>query len=298
VKAATAASVVAGVMLAGQARINGDLAQRLGHGARGAVSAAAVSFTVGPVALAVIVVATRAWRGASSSGVRAWWCLGGLGGALLVASSAEAAPLVGLALLAVAVVAGQTTGAMVVDRLGLGPAGHIPVTPRRIAGAGLATVGLVLAAAGRGGGPVHLGVLAVVALAGLAVAGQQAANGRLAGATGPLIAALVSFVGGTVVLVVLALALGGPGHLPGTWWLYLGGLGGATYVALAAAVVHSLGVLRVSLATTLGQLLGGVVLDAAGGVGAPSVLTLLGVTVTAVALLLTVSAGMSRPTRR
>jgi bacterial/archaeal transporter family-2 protein len=48
---------------------------------------------------------------------------------------------------------------------------------------------------------------------------------------------------------------------PGEWWLYVGGVLGAIYIALAAVAVGELGVLRLSLATVAGQLVAAVVLD-------------------------------------
>jgi transporter family-2 protein len=137
----------------------------------------------------------------------------------------------------------------------------------------IAITGLVLAAVGRSGGTggARLGLLLIVAGAGLVVAYQQAANGHVQQVTGePLVASLVSFCGGglitgTASVILLGTGAAGPVTLPsfGHWWLFFGGLGGSSYLALTAATVRRLGVLSLSLATTAGQLLAGLVFDAA-----------------------------------
>lgn len=265
---ALALTVVAGGLLAVQARVNSSLSQRLGGGSAHAVVTAAVSFSVGTAALLVAVLVTGTWRNAFAGGrPRAWECVGGLGGAALVASSAAAVPAVGVALLAVMIVAGQTSGALVVDRIGFGPGGRLPLTVSRAAGAALAVGGLGFAAIGAPRGQLTLMLLLAVVLSGALVAGQQAVNGRLREHTGSaLVAALISFVGGTAVLLAAWAVLAASGAVHGLpWphalWLYLGGLGGAIYITLSAATIKRLGVLQFSLASIGGQLIGGLVLD-------------------------------------
>ena len=184
-----------------------------------------------------------------------------------MSASAYAVPLLGVALLTVATTAGQTAGGLGVDRIGLAPGGRRPTTRWRAGGAVLAVGAVGIASLGhvKGG----LGVFALVAAAGVAVALQQAVNGQLRVQTGePAFAALVSFAGGTLVLVVAA-TIGGWPHdgYPGLSELYLwfGGVFGAFYITLSALVVHVLGVLRLSLASLAGQLAGGVLLDLGSG---------------------------------
>jgi transporter family-2 protein len=264
--------VVAGALLAGQARVNGGLADRLGEDTSAAVLTALVSFAVGTVAVVTALLASprarrgvRRWRRAD---VKWWYCIGGLGGASLVGASAAAVPVIGVALLSVCVVAGQTAGSLAVDEVGLAPGGRRPISLFRIVGSLLAVGALFLGAAGEIGGRAEPALFAAVAAAGFLVAGQQAVNGRLRLATGDArVAAAVSFVGGTVALAVVTgvLALNGR-YADGLPWpddpvLYLGGLGGAVYIVLGAATVTRLGVLRLSLASVAGQLLGSVLLD-------------------------------------
>lgn len=264
---ALAAAVLAGLLLTVQARVNGALAASLGS----AVVAALASFTVGTVAVTAAVLGSASARAAArrrpSERVRPHWWLGGLGGASVVGISAYAVSRTGVALLTVLIVAGSTAGALLVDRAGLGPGGVRPVTTARVAGAGLAVAAVVLSAAGHVGavGPL---VLVAAVLAGAAVSAQQAVNGQLARVSGsPRVAAVVSFVVGTsaLALVVAGLAAAGrlgPVALSAPWWQWTGGLSGALFIIVAAAVFGRLGSLRLTLATVAGQLTGAVLLDA------------------------------------
>jgi transporter family-2 protein len=267
-------AALAGATAAAQSRVNGALRVRLGD----AVVAALVSFTVGTIVLTGSALATGRWRAAARlrRGTRWWWWLGGLAGALLVGSSAAAVPAVGVALTAVAVVAGATSGGLVVDRLGISPRGHQPLTLPRLAGSALAVAGLLVGALGRAG-EVRPVLLAVVAVAGFCTAVQQAANGHLQRHSGEvLVAASVSFLVGTTALAI-AVAVTRPdiGPWPGNPGLYAGGLGGAAYIALGAFTVARIGVLRLTLGSVAGQLVAGVLLDAfvptAAGLSAASV---------------------------
>jgi transporter family-2 protein len=228
-----------------------------------------VSFATGLVVLIVLVAVRRT----SAAGVRRlssvpwYWRLGGLGGASLVAAGAAAAPEIGVALFTVGLVAGTTLGGLAVDVIGLGPGGHQPVSGPRLGGAALGLLAIVVSAAEglRAADPLLL--LAVVA-AGCMVSYQQAVNGRVRAATDAVVATFQNFVVGLAALLVglgaRALLAGvNADHWPGWshWWLYLGGPMGASFVALAAVVVKRLGVLRLGLAVTAGQLVGGVLLD-------------------------------------
>lgn len=298
---ATGLAVLAGALLAVQGRINGTLSGALGNAP---VVAAAISFAVGTVALLAYALARGVLPPARAQLARTpgrWWCrLGGLGGAALVGSSAAAIPQVGVALTSVFVVTGQTAGSLAADGTGLGPSGRHEPTVARLAGAGLAVVALAVGALGAGGGGLRPTLLAVVVVAGVLVAGQQAVNGRLQQASGSApYAGLVNFAGGTLVLVAVSLVLGLVGALPhltvrGPVWIYLGGLGGAAYITLSAMVIGTLGVLRVSLGSVTGQLAGGLVLDLAAPTAGTHVraATYAAVVLTLVALLVS---GLRRP---
>jgi transporter family-2 protein len=264
---ALCAAVLSGALVAVQQRVNGQLGVDL----QAPLLAALVSFSTGLVAVVVVVLARPPARRALAA-VRdvPWWMrLGGLGGASLVAVGAFAAPQIGVALLTVGLVAGQTTGGLVVDRVGLAPGGSHLLTLPRIAGAVLCMVAVGLGGLGPDARDADPLLLLLVVAAGFAIAVQQALNGRVRRTTGnAAVATLVNFVVGTAALalaaLVVAAARGLPdGDWPGAdqWYLYLGGPVGASFVAVAAVVVRRLGVLRLGLAVIAGQLVGALVVD-------------------------------------
>ena len=200
-------AVLVGVLVALQARVNGELGARLGDG----VAAALISFGTGLMLLCVVVALVprlRAGLRAVPDGLRSgrlvWWqCAGGACGAFLVACQGLTVATIGVAVFTVAVVAGQLSGSLWVDRAGIGPAGSTPVTVRRL-GAVAVAIGAV-AVAGAGSFATGSWWLAVLpALAGTGLAWQQAVNGQVATVGGPVTASWVNFAVGTAVLVAVA----------------------------------------------------------------------------------------------
>jgi transporter family-2 protein len=265
-----------GVLVALQARVNGQLGHDLGDG----VAAALISFGTGGALLFLAVALVpkvrgglgRIWRTVRvpAGGLRWYHCLGGLSGAFLVASQSLTVTTLGVAVFTVAMVAGQAASALLVDRRGLGPAGVQPITWLRVAGAGAALVAVVLAVSDRLNHPNGLVLALLPAIGGCATAVQQALNGRVAwvaapDSSGAVSAAVVNFLVGTVVLVVVFVAdllvRGLPGELPSNPWLYVGGACGVAFITLAAAIVRVVGVFVLGLATIAGQLAGSLLLD-------------------------------------
>ncbi|MDY0910837.1 DMT family transporter [Microbacterium sp. CFBP9034] len=260
-----------GMMTAVQARVNGQLGIRLDDG----FVAAVVSFGSGlviVVVLSAVLPSGRAGFAKLVSGVRTrgipWWMLaGGAAGALTVATQGLAVGIIGVSLFTVGIVAGQTVNGLVLDRIGFGPAGVVAVTVPRLLGGALALVAVGLALVGDGLAGVPVWMLALPFLCGIAIAWQQATNGRLRQRVGtPLTATLVNFTGGTLLLVLAALVhiavVGGPEPFPTEPWLYVGGALGVVYIVMSAAIVQYTGVLLLGLGAVVGQLLMSVVLDA------------------------------------
>ncbi|MEO8328960.1 MAG: DMT family transporter, partial [Candidatus Nanopelagicales bacterium] len=267
---------LAGAVVAVQGRINGELGAVTDDG----ILAAVVNFSVGLVALVILVSVRPAGRKAlmnvpaqlRARTIPGWTLLGGFAGATFVAAQSITVSALGVALFTVATVAGQTGMSLAVDRWGLGPSGALPVSVLRVIAAVMATAAVAVAASGRdsssGGGARAFIIMAL--LAGSAVAFQAAFNGRLSVATGqPTVAALINFsVGLVALLVVLAIerarrddisgALPQVGDKP---WLYVGGLLGLVFVVSAAWSVRALGVLLLSLAVIAGSLVGAVAVD-------------------------------------
>ncbi|TLW93856.1 DMT family transporter [Saccharomonospora piscinae] len=291
-------AVLAGVGMAAQSRVNGELGRELDD----AVLAAVISFGGGLVLLLLALALSRRMRAGlgrvrtalRSGGLRSWHLLGGFAGASYVLGQSATVAVIGVALFTVAVVAGQTVSGLVVDRFGLGPAGVRRVTWPRGVGAALMVVAVAASVGGglAGAEPARVWALVLPVLAGVGMAVQQAFNGRVGAAAGsPLTAALVNFTAGTFALLLawaVSLVAGGglPDTLPREPVLYLGGLVGVVFIAAAAVLVSWIGVLLFGLASVAGQLLGSVVLDVvvpatAAGVG---VTTLLGCGVALVAV--------------
>ncbi|WP_208108762.1 DMT family transporter [Cognatilysobacter terrigena] len=114
----------------------------------------------------------------------------------------------------------------------------------------------------------------LVLLAGGAIALQAPTNVMLARAGGsPLLAALISFAVGTLALFVAWLASGSRpavasfGPLP--WYAWIGGLYGASYVAIAAYAAPRIGLAALITIGVAGQIVMALWLDHHGALGLP-----------------------------
>lgn len=139
--------VAVGAALSLQSFLNGRLGARLGS----AELAAGVNNAVALACVALIGTITgvpaRAFRHLASAQRLRWWhMLAGINGALFLTVAAYAAARVGIALLTVAVVCGQTLGSVGVDLAGLSPAGRRPLTTFRLLGVAFALTAVGLAA--------------------------------------------------------------------------------------------------------------------------------------------------------
>lgn len=259
-----------GMMTAAQARINGVLGVEVHNG----VVAGLISFAVGLVALIVVISCLPSARrgvarlrdGVRAKTIPAWMLLGGACGALTVSTQGITAGVLGVSLFTVGVVAGQTMHGLVLDRIGFGPAGVVAVTPGRVLGAALALAAVGISLSGDVLASAPLWMLLLPFAAGVGIAWQAATNGRLAQRVqSPITATFVSFVAGTVALLIAAgvsVAITGmPAAPPTEPWLYLGGLLGFAYILLGAFVVAHTGVLLMGLGSVLGQLAASVVID-------------------------------------
>lgn len=300
-----AGAVTAGVGLAVQARLNGELGSRVGDG----IAATLASTVVGLVLLLLVVPlhpagrrGLRLMRAAVRDGDLRWWHLaGGVCGALFVAGQGISVGAVGVAVFTVAVVGGSAVGGLVVDRFAIGPGGRRRITVARAAGAVACVVAVAVAGHGAWGGSGTVVVVVLPVLAGAAVAVQSALNGRLGVIAGsPWPATLVNFaVAATSLAGVLTVrAVSGwssPVRLPAEPLLYLAGVIGVGVIAVATIAVRHLGVLVFGLASVAGQLLGAVVLDAFTPGREPSVATFAGIVITFLALALATHPRFRRP---
>ncbi len=310
-------SIGAGVAV--QARINGALGARLHDG----IAAAVVSFGTGLLVLAAAFACSRRLRtglgdirrAVAAGQLRPWQLLGGLCGAAFVASQGLTITALGVTAFTVAVVAGQLTSSLVVDRLGLAPGGRTPVTSRRVGAAVLAVFAVALAGLGSAqvsgalSAPTALAevpaavLILVPALAGIGLAWQQAVNGRVGAVGGPFPATGINFAVGLIgLLVIEAMVVAGaglPAEFPTEPWLYLGGVIGVVFIALAVLVVRWIGVLLLGLTSVAGQLIASIALDIATPTGAGlSMTAVVGCVLTLVAVALATGVPMGRRTER
>ena len=133
-------TAVAGGLIALQAPINAGLGR-----ATGKLPAALVSFGIGTVALALLVVIIGEADGLRSTfDVRWYYLIGGLLGAVYVANALVAVTSIGAGGVAAATITGQLTASVVLDRIGAFGLDEVALTPERIFGVVLLLVGTVL----------------------------------------------------------------------------------------------------------------------------------------------------------
>ena len=266
-------AALSGLMIALQARANGELSHRLNNG----LEAALVSFGSGLIIIAVITAfnpaikeGIRNLRAAVANKEIAQWKLfaGALGGSF-VAIQTHIVPLIGVAIYSVASIAGQTAMSLVVDRIGLTGGGKKLISKRRVAAAVLTDLAVFVSVFDRIDAK-NLSLFAVVlgCIAGAVVGVQRALNGQInEHSHQSFTTSLLNFITGTSLLVILILGgvlIGKIELVPlpaGPWWIYTGGVIGVIYIAFTSTIVQHLGVLTFTLFSVGGQLVGSLVID-------------------------------------
>lgn len=133
-----------GVTIATQAGINSTLR----GGLQSPIQAALISFAVGTVLLGAITLTQgHKWLGANTLAALPWWAwLGGVLGAFNVAMAIFLAPRLGALLLAGSVITGQIVASLLLDKFGWLGYPKIDIDSRRMIGAVLMLLGLLLVA--------------------------------------------------------------------------------------------------------------------------------------------------------
>jgi transporter family-2 protein len=266
-------AAVSGVMIALQARANGELSQRIGN----PIEAALVSFGSGLVVISLISLfnpaiktGIRNLRGAvKRKEIPAWTLFAGMLGGSFVAVQTQIVPIIGVAIYSVASIAGQTAASLLVDRIGLTGGGKKNITTRRVAAAGVTVIAVLISVLDR----IEANNLSIAAVlfgffAGSIVGVQRALNGQINESTQQsFTTSLLNFIMGTTFLVVFL----GIGMLinraeivslpAGPWWMYTGGTIGVIYIAFTSTIVQHLGVLTFTLISVGGQLVGSLLID-------------------------------------
>jgi transporter family-2 protein len=264
-------AVLIGVVVAIQARINGQLSVDLDNG----LAAALVSFLTGLAIVSVLVFGFKREREAlfrvfeaiKNKQLVTWELMGGVLGGFFVAAQSAVVPQIGVALFTIAVVAGQTISSLLVDKVGMTPSGKERITKPRIFGAVATLIAVAIAVfPDLTNSEFRFLPLTFALIVGVFASFQQGMNGRV-NVVGkrPLATAWLNFVSGTIVVVIalsLDLALGATIEpLPGNFWVYTGGAAGLIFVAVSAYIIKHLGVLNFSILNIAGQLVGAILID-------------------------------------
>ena len=266
-------AAISGLMIALQARANGELSHRLDNG----LQAALVSFGSG----LIIIVLVALFNPSIKQGVRtlskavkerklpSWTLFAGMLGGSFVAVQTQIVPLIGVAIYSVASIAGQSAISLVVDRIGLTGGGKKHITPRRVTAAFVTVIAVFISVADRLDGR-DLSIAAVIlgVVAGAIVGIQRALNGQInEHSQQSFTTSLLNFAMGTtflLILLLIALIFGENELSPlpsGPWWIYTGGVIGVVYIAFTSTIVQHLGVLTFTLISIGGQLVGSLIID-------------------------------------
>jgi transporter family-2 protein len=266
-------AAISGLMIAVQARANGELSHQLGN----PIEAALVSFGSGLIIIAVIAAFNSSIKNGISNlrtavkkrEIPAWMLFAGMLGGSFVAVQTQTVPIIGVAVYSVASIAGQTASSLFVDRIGLTGGGKKQITAKRITAAGVTVLAVLVSVLDRiDSKNISLWAVLFGGVAGAIVGVQRAFNGRINESTGQsFTTSLLNFIMGTTFLVVfLAIAMlinrADVVALPlGPWWMYTGGVIGVVYIAFTSTIVQHLGVLTFTLISVGGQLVGSLLID-------------------------------------
>ncbi len=246
------------------------LSGRLGTGLGSFTYASTINTCIGALTLLAVLVGIGRAR-STVEGLRVtprserWhWTVGVLG-AYVAFITTYAAPRIGVAMVAVSLVCGQTAGGLLLDRIGVGATGPQPLTVLRLVGATLALAAVGLGAIG-GAATFDPWLIAATVLAGAIITRQWVSFGRIAARLGgPIGAGIMNFVVAAAILLVIAVATQGV-NPAGGWsgapaWAWTAGLVSATVSVVVTVAVGRIGVFQLVLASVAGQMLGGVLID-------------------------------------
>ena len=266
-------AALSGVLIALQARANGELSHLLNN----SIEAALVSFGSGLIIIAVISLfhsgIKRGFRNLRSAvtlkRIPRWRLFAGMLGGSFVALQTHIVPLVGVAIYSVAAIAGQTAVSLVVDRIGLTGGGVKHISLRRVLAA-VVTVGAVFLSVLDRLDAANFATWAVAFAvgAGALVGVQRALNGQINEFTEQsATTSYLNFIMGTsflLVLLIIGILINGDELAPlpsGPWWIYTGGVIGVIYIAFTSTIVQHLGVLTFTMFSVGGNLLGSLLID-------------------------------------
>jgi transporter family-2 protein len=266
-------AALSGVLIALQARANGELSHQLDNG----LEAALVSFGTGLIFVSLISLFRKdvrtgfkdIFRAVDSKQLPIWRLTAGMLGASFVAMQTHVVPIAGVALFTVASLAGQTAISLWVDHVGLAGGIKSAISKRRIVAA-IITIGAVAVSAWDRFLMSSFSILAITlaVFAGSWVGVQRALNGQINSFSKKSFAtSQLNFITGFTFLTFLLLLRSlFTDHsilnlTSGPWWMFLGGSIGVFYIAFSAVAVQYVGVLEFTLLSVGGMLFGSLLLD-------------------------------------
>ena len=266
-------AIISGLCMAFQSPTNATLSRHVGN-----LQATCVSFGGGAICLFILMLAIGTGD-LSLIGDASWWqFLGGVYGVCIVLAITFAIPRLGAALSSTILMLGQISMGAVIDTLGLLQMDKMPLAACRVLGCLMVLVGIIFVYIGKkkqetGKGKAvnkqNIIVIICTFLAGIAGAVQTPTNTALSMHVGRIEASFMSFFTGFLFILIITLIVT-KGHIipkvkeAPKWWMTLGGLYGAAIVFINIVAVPHLGAAVLLIATMLGQLTGGMLVDSFG----------------------------------
>lgn len=258
---------IAGIAATLQAGISGQLATELNDG----IMAALISNIGGAIFMSLFLFSPevrekgkKLYRDVMNAKFAKWQLLGGVAGAVYIATASSTVSIIGTGLFTVVLIASQNVSGIIVDKFGLSSGLKKGFTKKRVLAALIGIIAIILSVSEFKGEILWLPIVAVV-VAGLAVTIQFALNARVTHASNSQVSAFINFPMSmfAVLITLFVMYLFGKTWptWPSQWWLYSAGILGAIVVYLAAATVRNLGVLLFGLVSVSGQLIASIVLD-------------------------------------
>lgn len=267
-------AMISGLCMAVQSPVNATLSRYAGN-----MQATCISFGGGALCLGILMLLIGEGNLAAVTEASWWQLLGGTYGIYIVLMITFAIPRLGAALTSTILTLGQLITGTVLDTFGLLNLPKVELVPARILGCLIVLVGIILVyigkrkqETGRKAGSSNAAVILFLCLGGVAGAVQAPTNTALASHVGTIEASFVSFtVGFLCILTITCIAT--KGHLmqnkkPGAeFWMLTGGIFGAAVVFINLSAIPHLGSTMLQIATMLGQLSGGMLIDSFGLLG-------------------------------
>ena len=266
-------SVVSGVLVVLQSRVNGELSIQIDD----ALYAAYISFTTGLLFVSSVSLCKKnvrtsfvdIFKAVRSKQLPIWQLAAGMIGASFVVVQTYVVPIAGVALFTVASLAGQTAISLWVDHVGLAGGIKSVISKRRVIAA-IITVGAVVISAWDRFVMSDFSILAITlaVFAGSWVGVQRALNGQINSFSKKSFAtSQLNFITGfsflTFLLILRSLFTDHSimNLTSGPWWMFLGGSIGVFYIAFSSVAVQYVGVLEFTLLSVGGMLVGSLLLD-------------------------------------